>query len=127
MNGTQKAMTRNTKKGAAKRDANAEPKKITTRYARDRLINCFETANREIADALNQKVPERELKARVRLFVGDAFRKCNVDFNNPTKKGLEEAMELCKKNTEKMLGKNGTKIVEKHYNEMLEIFNKIDE
>jgi len=102
-------------------------RKITVRYARDRLINCFETANREIADALNQKVPERELKARVRLFVGDAFRKCNVDFNNPTKEGLEKAMELCRKNTEKMLGKNGAKIVEKHYNEMLELFDKIEE
>ena len=102
-------------------------RKITVRYARDRLINCFETANREIADALNQKVPERELKARVRLFVGDAFRKCNVDFNNPTKEGLEKAMELCRKNTEKMLGKRGAKIVEKHYNEMLELFDMIEE
>jgi len=120
-------VARKAKRRAAKGGANTEPKKITARYARDRLINCFETANREIADALNQKVPERELKARVRIFVGDAFKKCNVDFNNPTKEGLNKAMELCKTNTEKMLGKKGAKIVEKHYNEMLEIFDKIEE
>jgi len=102
-------------------------RKVTVRYARDRLINCFETANKEIAYALNQKIPERELKAKVKLFVMDAFKKCNVDFDNPTKEGLEKAMELCKKNTEEMLGKKGAKIVEKHYNEMMELFSRIEE
>ncbi|MGC8687506.1 MAG: hypothetical protein ACP5RM_02285 [Candidatus Micrarchaeia archaeon] len=111
---------------AHKRSTTKTAKKISTTYARDRLINCFETANKEINNALNQKVPEKELKARVRLFVGDAFRKCDVDFNNPSKEGLLKAMELCKKNTEKMLGKKGAKIVEKHYNEMLELFSRIE-
>jgi len=111
-----------------KRDSSdAENEKITVTYARDRLINCFETANKEIAEALNQKIPEKELKARVKLFVMDAFKKCNVDFDNPTKEGLEKAMELCRKNTEKMLGKDSAKIVEKHYNEMMELFSKIEE
>jgi len=110
-----------------KDSSDAENGKITVTYARDRLINCFETANKEIAEALNQKIPEKELKARVKLFVMDAFKKCNVDFDNPTKEGLEKAMELCRKNTEKMLGKDGAKIVEKHYNEMMELFSKIEE
>ncbi|MDA8141054.1 MAG: hypothetical protein M0036_20605, partial [Desulfobacteraceae bacterium] len=44
-------------------------------------------------------VVEKELKARVQLFVGDAFKKCDVDVNNPTKEGLRNAMELCKINT----------------------------
>ncbi|MCL4373366.1 hypothetical protein M1367_00635 [Candidatus Marsarchaeota archaeon] len=100
---------------------------VSTIYARDRLINCFETANKEINEALDQKVPEKELKARVKLFVGDAFKKCNVDFNNPSKDGLLKAMDLCKRNTEKILGKKGAKIVEKHYNEMLEIMSRIQE
>jgi hypothetical protein len=98
---------------------------ITPAVAVERLINCFETANKEINEALNQKVPERELKARVKLFVGDAFRKCNVDIKNPTKKGLEEAMNMCKINTEKMLGKKATPIIKKHYKEMGEIISKL--
>jgi len=99
--------------------------KIKPKVAVKRLINCFETANREINEALNQKVPERELKARVRLFVGDAFRKCNVDVNNPTKEGLKEAMELCRLNTRKMLGEKAEPIIRKHYKEMSEIIEKL--
>ena len=110
-----------------KDSSGSENEKITVTYARDRLINCFETANKEIAYALNQKIPEKELKARVKLFVMDAFKKCNVDFDNPTKEGLQKAMELCKKNTEEMLGEKGAKIVEKHYKEMMELFSRIEE
>ena len=91
----------------------------------ERLINCFETANREIKEALNQKVPEGELKARVKLFVGDAFRKCDVDVHNPTKKSLRAAMEMCKVNTEKMLGPKAEGIIKKHYKEMSEIIDRL--
>lgn len=109
---------------------NAEAKsyeQITPQIAVERLINCFETANVEINKALNQKVPENELKARVKLFVGDAFRKCNVDINNPTREGLSEAMNMCKLNTEKALGDKAKEIIEKHYNEMSEIISKLPE
>ncbi|MEM0202277.1 MAG: hypothetical protein QXR73_03810 [Candidatus Micrarchaeaceae archaeon] len=98
---------------------------VTPQEAVKRLINCFETANREINEALNLKVPEKELKARVKIFVGDAFKKCNVDINNPTKKGLIEAMNLCKINTEKMLGKDAEPIIKKHYKEMSEIIERL--
>lgn len=91
----------------------------------ERLINCFETANREINKALDQEVPEEELKARVKLFVGDAFRKCDVDIRNPTKKSLRAAMEMCKVNTEKMLGPKAESIIKKHYKEMSEIIDKL--
>ncbi|MCL5099871.1 MAG: hypothetical protein M1158_01985 [Candidatus Marsarchaeota archaeon] len=95
------------------------------KYAVERLINCFETANKEINEALGQNVPERELKARVRIFVGDAFRKCDVDVNNPSKDGLRKAMELCRLNTEKMLGPKAGPIIKKHYAEMSEIIEKL--
>jgi hypothetical protein len=91
----------------------------------ERLINCFETANREINEALDQKVPEEELKARVKLFVGDAFRKCNVNVRNPTKEGLKAAMEMCKVNTEMMLGPKAEVIIKKHYKEMSEIIDRL--
>ena len=91
----------------------------------ERLINCFESANREINEALNQRVPESELKARVKLFVGDAFRKCNVDVNNPTKEGLRAAMDLCRLNTEKMIGPKAESIVKRHYAEMSEIIERL--
>ncbi|MEM0154692.1 MAG: hypothetical protein QW814_02555 [Methanothrix sp.] len=98
---------------------------ITPDVAVERLINCFETANEEINKALNQKIPKKELEARVKLFVGDAFRKCNVDINNPTKEGLKQAMNLCKINTEKMLGPKAEPIIKKHYKEMSEIIEKL--
>ncbi|MEM3227718.1 MAG: hypothetical protein QXR58_02030 [Candidatus Micrarchaeaceae archaeon] len=98
---------------------------IRPQVALKRLISCFETANREINEALHQKVPERELKARVRIFVGDALKKCNVDINNPTKEGLKEAMELCRINTKKMLGKRAEPIIKKHYREMSEIIERL--
>jgi len=99
--------------------------KVTPQIAVERLINCFETANEEINKALGQNIPKEELKARVKLFVGDAFRKCNVDIKNPTKKGLIEAMNLCKINTEKMLGEKAEPIIKKHYAEMQEIIEKL--
>ena len=106
---------------------NAMTNSVDPETAVERLINWFESANREINEALNQKVPESELKARVKLFVGDAFRKCNVDVNNPTKEGLRAAMDLCRLNTEKMLGPKAEGIVKRHYAEMSEIIEKLPE
>ena len=103
----------------------AKSGQVTPKAAVGRLISCFETANKEINEALHQDIPEAELKARVKLFVGDAFRKCNVDINNPTKEGLKEAMQLCKINTEKMLGPKAELIVKKHYKEMSEIIERL--
>ena len=102
-----------------------ESERITPKIAVQRLITCFTTANEEINKALGQEIPEKELKARVKLFVGDAFRKCNVDINNPGKNGLKEAMEICKINTKKMLGPNDESIIKKHYKEMSEIIDKL--
>ncbi len=98
---------------------------ITPDVAVERLINCFETANEEINRALGQEIPKKELRARVKLFVGDAFRKCNVDIKNPTKEGLKEAIGLCRINTKKMLGPMADPIIKKHYAEMSEIIEKL--
>ncbi len=107
---------------AGKHDKTEE---VTPKVALKRLINCFEAANMEINEALDQKVPESELKARVKLFVGDAFKKCDVDIKNPDKEGLNEAMELCRINTEKMLGKDASRIISKRYKEMSDIISKL--
>ena len=98
---------------------------ITPEVAAERLINCFETANEEINKALGQEIPKKELNARVKLFVGDALKKCNVNIKNPTKEGLREAMGLCKINTGKMLGPKADPIIRKHYAEMSEIIEKL--
>ena len=104
---------------------NAMTNSVDPETAVERLINCFESSNREINEAPNQRVSEGELKARVKLFVGDAFRKCDVDVNNPTKEGLRAAMNLCRLNTEKMLGPKAESIVKRHYAEMNEIIEKL--
>ncbi len=95
------------------------------KIAVERLVTCFESANGEINEALGRKVSESELRARVKIFVGDAFKKCNVDVSNPSKEGLRAAMELCKVNTEKMLGPKAEAIIKKHYAEMSGIIERL--
>ncbi|ASI13406.1 hypothetical protein Mia14_0063 [Candidatus Mancarchaeum acidiphilum] len=97
----------------------SESKKLDKDYVVNHLVSCFTNANKEMSDALNEKVPDDELNARVKIYLGDVFRKCNVDFKNPTKGGIKKAMEECKSNIINTLGEErGTELVNKYYPEM---------
>jgi len=100
---------------------------VTPRLVRDELLNCFESANRDFSSLLKQPVTDEALKSQVKTFVESVFSNCGVNFENPTKDGLLLAMMQCKANAEKMMGAQGTQIIEHHYTEMMKLINKLSE
>ena len=101
--------------------------KVTPKLVRDELLNCFESANRDFSSLLKQPVTDEALKKQVKSFVESVFSNCGVNFENPTKDGLLLAMMQCKANAEKMMGEQGTQIIEHHYTEMMKLINKLSE
>jgi hypothetical protein len=100
-------------------------KKLTTQLVRDELLDCFESANREFSKLQEQTVSDQALKEQVKNFVQSVFNNCGVNFENPTKQGIFVAINQCKANAEKMMGPQGTQIIEHHYNEMMKLVNRL--
>jgi len=98
---------------------------VTPAFVRDELLTCFESANREFAEILNQPVADEALKQQVRQFVTTVFGKCGVSFDNPTKAGILTAIEECKRNAEAMMGPKGSGIIKEHYEEMSKLLEKL--
>ncbi len=99
--------------------------KVTPQFVRDQLLLCFESANKEFARLLNQKVSDSQLREQVINFVKTIFSSCGVSFDNPTKEGIISAIQQCKANAEKMMGNEGREIIEHHYNEMMKLVEKL--
>ena len=99
--------------------------RITPELVRDELLTCFESANREFATLLNQPVTDEALKQQVRFFVESVFSKCGASYTNPTKEGILVAIDECKANAEKMMGPQGTDIINHHYDEMMKLVNRL--
>ncbi len=98
---------------------------VTTQLVRDELLRCFESANREFANLLNQPVTDTALKSQVNQFVTTVFANCGVSFENPTKEGIIAAIAQCKNNAEAMMGPKGSDIIEHHYFEMMKLVDKL--
>ena len=98
---------------------------VTPAFVRDELLTCFESANREFAEVLNQPVGDEALKQQVRQFVTMVFSKCGVNYENPTKAGILTAIEECKRNAEAMMGPKGADIIQEHYEEMSKLLEKL--
>jgi hypothetical protein len=99
--------------------------KITPQFVRDQLLLCFESANKEFANLLNQNVSDSQLKEQVINFVKTVFSSCGVSFEDPTKEGITRAIEECKANAERMMGKQGSEIIEHHYKEMMKLVERM--
>jgi nitrogen fixation/metabolism regulation signal transduction histidine kinase len=99
--------------------------KLTTQLARDELLDCFESANREFSKLQEQTITDQALKEQVKNFVESVFSNCGVNFENPTKEGILLAINQCKANAEKMMGPQGAQIIEHHYNEMMKLLNRL--
>jgi hypothetical protein len=99
--------------------------KVTPVLVRDELLRCFEDANREFMNVLNQPANDEALKAQVRKFVSGTFQSCGVSFEQPTKEGIVAAIGQCKANAEAMMGQKGTVIIREHYDEMMKLVNKL--
>ena len=99
--------------------------RVTPQLVREKLLTCFESANREFARLLNQPVTDEALKEQVRYFVESVFSKCGASYTNPTKEGILTAMSECRNNAEKMMGPQGTDIIRHHYDEMMKLVNRL--
>ena len=99
--------------------------KVTPAFVRDELLTCFESANREFLRILNQPVSDDALKQQVRQFVTSVFSQCGVNFEKPTRLGIETAIAECKRNAESMMGPKGTDIIRHHYNEMMKLVTRL--
>ncbi|MCI4352573.1 MAG: hypothetical protein L3K14_04215 [Thermoplasmata archaeon] len=103
------------------RAPNVPPTKVTPQLVRDELLTCFQSANREFANLLNQPVTDEQLKQQVNQFVRTVFDQCGVNFEAPTKEGITRAMAECRSNAEKMMGPKGSSIIQHHYDEMMKL------
>ena len=100
---------------------------ITPSFVRDQLLECFQSANAEFAQVLNQAVTEEQLKSQVRAFVEGVFSQCGVSYVSPTKGGIQTAISECRKNAEQMMGSRGTEIIEHHYSEMMKLVDRLQD
>ncbi len=99
--------------------------KVTPDLVRNELLTCFESANREFSEMLNQPVADEALKQQVRQFVASTFSRCGVSFDNPTKAGMLTAIEECRKNAEAMMGPKGADVIREHYTEMMKLVGRL--
>jgi hypothetical protein len=102
-------------------------KDLTPALARDELLKCFESANREFYEILDQPMGGEALKQQVRQFVTGVFSQCGVSFDRPTKAGIMTAIEQCKKNAESTMGPRGASIISEHYEEMMKLLSRLPE
>ena len=92
---------------------------------RNELLRCFESANREFMQLLNQPVTDEALRTQVQQFVNGVFQKCGVSYDNPTRQGILTAINECKQNAEAMMGPQGADIIQHHYQEMMKLVEKL--
>jgi hypothetical protein len=98
---------------------------VTSTLVRDELLKCFESANKEFMQVLNQPTDDQVLKAQVRQFVAGSFQSCGASFDHPTKEGIVSAIGQCKSNAEAMMGPKGADIIRHHYDEMMKLVNEL--
>lgn len=104
---------------------NVPDSQVTPLFVRDQLLECFESANREFAKVLHQPVTDEQLKQQVKSFVEGVFSQCGVNYVAPTKEGIVAAISECKSNAEKMMGTQGSVIIEHHYAEMMKLVDRL--
>jgi hypothetical protein len=98
---------------------------ITGELVRDELLRCFESANKEFFTLQNQPFTDEALKTQVKQFVEGVFQSCGVSYTEPTKTGILTAINQCKSNAEKMMGRAGASIIQHHYDEMMKLVDKL--
>jgi len=98
---------------------------ITGEIVRDELLRCFESANKEFFTLLNQPVTDEVLKTQVKQFVEGVFQSCGVSYTEPTKIGIQTAINQCKSNAELMMGPKGADIINHDYTEMMKLVSRL--
>ena len=112
--------------GGTYRAPDVPDSQVTPNFVRDQLLECFESANREFMNLLNQPVTDEQLRAQVKSFVEGVFTNCGVSYVDPTKEGIVAAISQCKSNAEAMMGPKGSAIIDHHYSEMMKLVNRLE-
>ena len=100
-------------------------KELTPEFVRDELLRCFESANGEFYDILNQPITDEALREQVRQFVTGVFQECGASFEEPTKEGIRFSVEQCKANAAQMMGEQGADVIRHHYDEMMKLVSRM--
>ncbi len=98
---------------------------LTPEFVRDELLRCFESANGEFYEILNQPVTDEVLKEQVRQFVTGVFQQCGESFEQPTKQGIRLSIEQCRTNAAEMMGHEGADVIRHHYDEMMKLVSRM--
>jgi hypothetical protein len=94
---------------------------LTPEFVRDELLRCFESANGEFYEIMNQPITDEALREQVHQFVSGVFQQCGASFETPTKEGIRFSIEQCKTNAAQMMGDQGTDVIRHHYDEMMKL------
>ncbi|MFQ5908808.1 MAG: hypothetical protein ACE5JE_08310 [Thermoplasmata archaeon] len=98
---------------------------LTPEFVRDELLRCFESANGEFYEILDQPVADEVLQEQVRQFVTGVFQQCGESFEAPTKQGIRRSIEQCKTNAAQMMGDRGADVIRHHYDEMMKLVSRM--
>ena len=98
---------------------------LTVELVRDELLRCFESANREFFEILDQPATDEQLREQVHSFVTGVFQQCGVSFENPTKDGIMVAIDQCRSQAEQMMGDRGASVIRHHYAEMIKLVSRL--
>jgi hypothetical protein len=98
---------------------------LTPEFVRDELLRCFESANGEFFEILNQPITDEVLKEQVRQFVTGVFQQCGESFDQPTKQGIRLSIEQCRTNAAQMMGDQGVDVIRHHYDEMMKLVSRM--
>ena len=95
-------------------------KEVTPLMVRDAIVNCFFEAH--CADSDVEEKDKDINKIYCKEIVKNAFEKVNVDFNKPDKNGIISAMNELAEFSKKF---RNQEIVQKHFDEIMELVNKL--
>jgi hypothetical protein len=109
------------------RAPNLADAEVAPKFVRDEPLTCFERANKEFARILGQPVTDEQLKQQAREFVQGTLSQCGVSYVNPTKQGIMLAISECKANAERMIGHQGAKVIQHHYEEVMKLVSRLRE
>jgi len=105
-------------------------KKVTPLMVRDAIIRCFKKAHEEVLNEMNKN---REFKSseeldnfekiQVDLIVRSVFDDIGADFENPTKMEIIKVLAGLAKFATKF---RKPEIIKKHYNQIMQLVEKLD-
>jgi hypothetical protein len=103
---------------------------ITPIMVRDAIVECYYQADIEVLNKLfyesdydSEEDEKKTKREHVEIMLKKMFNDINGDYNNPTKESLLNVIDKCKDFAKCF---RDEEIIKKHYNEILELINRIE-